>query len=102
MVNSYGNIAKFIFVITQNTPGREERNTTGESISTSPFNRFRLVFRFTRTISYIRVSDLMLEMLMLVFFIMFFMAFAQVNSRVDPNKKEWKIAAYGLCMKIWS
>ena len=57
---------------------------------------FRLVFRFTRTISYIRVSDLMFEMLMLVFFIMFFMAFAQVNSRVDPKKKEWKIAAYGL------
>lgn len=57
---------------------------------------FRLVFRFTRTISYIRVSDLMLEMLMLVFFILFFMAFAQVNSRVDADKKEWKIAAYGL------
>ncbi len=57
---------------------------------------FRLVFRFTRTISYIRVSDLVFEMLMLIFFIMFFMAFAQVNSRVDPVKKEWKIAAYGL------
>lgn len=57
---------------------------------------FRLVFRFTRTISYIRVSDLMLEMIMLVFFILFFMAFAQVNSRVEPEKKEWKIAAYGL------
>ncbi|MBR3817870.1 MAG: hypothetical protein IKJ41_01870 [Clostridia bacterium] len=57
---------------------------------------FRLIFRFTRTISYIRVSDLMLEMIMLVFFILFFMAFAQVNSRVDAEKKEWKIAAYGL------
>lgn len=57
---------------------------------------FRLILRFTRTISYIRVSDLMFEMLMLVFFIMFFMAFAQVNSRVDGEKKEWKIAAYGL------
>lgn len=57
---------------------------------------FRLVLRFTRTISYIRVSDLMFEMLMLVFFIMFFMTFAQVNSRVDGEKKEWKIAAYGL------
>lgn len=57
---------------------------------------FRLVFRFTRTISYIRVSDLMLEMLMLVFYIVFFMAFAQVNSRVEGEKKEWKIAAYGL------
>ncbi len=57
---------------------------------------FRLIFRFTRTISYIKVSDLMLEMVMLVFFIMFFMAFAQVNSRVDSEKKEWKIASYGL------
>ncbi len=57
---------------------------------------FRLVARFTRTISYIKVSDLMLEMLMLVFFIMFFMAFAQVNSKVDAEKKEWKIPAYGL------
>ena len=57
---------------------------------------FRLILRFTRTISYIRVSDLMFEMLMLVFFIMFFMTFAQVNSRVDGEKKEWKIAAYGL------
>lgn len=67
-------------------------------ISLSPvvWSIFRLVLRFTRTISYIKVSDLMFEMLMLVFFIMFFMAFAQVNSRVDASKKEWKIAAYGL------
>lgn len=67
-------------------------------ISLSPvvWSIFRLIFRFTRTISYIRVSDLMLEMLMLVFFIMFFMAFAQTNSRVDADKKEWKIASYGL------
>lgn len=57
---------------------------------------FRLVVRFTRTISYIKVSDLMFEMIMLVFFVMFFMAFAQVNSRVDAENKEWKIAAYGL------
>ncbi|MBQ8764190.1 MAG: hypothetical protein IJZ07_08820 [Clostridia bacterium] len=57
---------------------------------------FRLVIRFTRTISYIRVSDLMLEMIMIVLLIMFFMAFAQVNSRVDADNKEWKIAAFGL------
>ncbi len=63
---------------------------------------FRLVFRFTRTISYIRVSDLILEMAMIVFCISFFMAFAQVNSRVDPNKKEWKIAAYGLSAALLS
>ncbi len=67
-------------------------------ISLSPviWSIFRLVFRFTRQISYIRVSDLAFEMLMIVFFILFFMAFAQVNSRVDADKKEWKIASYGL------
>ncbi len=63
---------------------------------------FRLVFRFTRTISYIKVSDLMLEMLMIVFFIVFFMAFAQVNSRVDASGKEWKIASYGLSAALFA
>lgn len=57
---------------------------------------FRLVYRFTHTISYIRVSDLMLEMLMLAFFILFFMAFAQCNSQVNGKGTEWKIGIYGL------
>ena len=35
-------------------------------------------------------------MIMLVFMIMFFMAFAQVNSNVNGKNCEWKIAAYGL------
>ncbi|MBQ8015687.1 MAG: hypothetical protein IJ264_05835, partial [Clostridia bacterium] len=57
---------------------------------------FRIVHRFTRTISYIRVSELMFEMLMIVFLILFFMAFAQVNSQVSGKNNEWKIGAYGL------
>lgn len=67
-------------------------------ISLSPvlWSIFRLVFRFTRTISYLRVSDLMFEMLMLVFMIMFFFAFAQANSQIGAKGREWKIAAYGL------
>ncbi len=56
----------------------------------------KLVFRFMETISYIRVSDLILEMLMLSFAIMFFMAFAQLNSGISPKNCEWKVAAYGL------
>lgn len=57
---------------------------------------FRLIVRFTRKISFIRVSELLLEMLMLVFFIMFFMAYAQVNSKVGGEKCEYKVASYGL------
>ncbi len=57
---------------------------------------FRLVYRFKRTISFVRVSDLLFEMIMICFMIMFFFAFAQVNSRVSGKGNEWKIAAYGI------
>ena len=56
----------------------------------------RMVARFMRTISYVRVSELLFEMLMLMLMIMFFMAFAQCNSRVNEKDCQWKIAAYGL------
>ena len=38
----------------------------------------------------------MLEMLMIVFMILFFMAFAQANSAVNSKGNEWKVAAYGI------
>ena len=60
----------------------------------------RMVFRFTRTISYIRVSDLLFEMIMLIFFIAFFFAFAQVNSKINAKYMEWKVASYGLCAAV--
>lgn len=66
------------------------------SLSPVIWSIFRLVYRFTHTISYIRVSDLMLEMLMLAFFILFYMAFAQCNSQVNGKGTEWKLSAYGL------
>lgn len=55
----------------------------------------RLTVRFTRTVSYLRVSDIMLEMLMLVCFSVFFMSFAQVNSQVNGEGLEWKITFFG-------
>lgn len=57
---------------------------------------FRVIYRFTRTISYVRVSELLFEMLMLVFLILFFMAFAQSNANVDSKGNIWKVAAYGM------
>ena len=57
---------------------------------------FRIVIRFMRTISYIRVSELMFEMLMIASLILFFMALAQANTQIGAEKIEWKIGAYGL------
>lgn len=56
----------------------------------------RMIFRFSRTISYLRVSELTFELLMLVFTAMFLMAFAQVNSQISNKNNEWKLIGYGL------
>lgn len=55
----------------------------------------RIVYRFSITISYIRVSQLTIEMFMLIFCILFFMTYAQVNSKVNASGLDWKLAAYG-------
>ncbi len=76
----------------------KSNGTEFKLISLAPvlWSIFRLVFRFTRTISYIRVSDLLFEMIMIIFMMLFFMAFAQVNAGIEAKNCEWKIAAYGL------
>ncbi len=60
------------------------------------WNIFRIVVRFMRTISYIRVSELLFEMLMIAFLVLFFMALAQANTGIAAENVEWKIGAYGL------
>lgn len=57
---------------------------------------FRLLYRFKRTISFTNVSDLMLELFMIVFSMMFFLAFAQVIAKVDGQTVFWKIFSYGV------
>lgn len=63
---------------------------------------FRLLFRFKRTISFVNVSDLLLEMFMIVFVMMFFLALAQVNSKFDAQTVFWKLFAYGLPAVMFS
>lgn len=63
---------------------------------------FRLLFRFKRTISFINVSDLLLELFMIVFVMMFFLAFAQVNSKIDADSVFWKLYAYGFPAVMFS
>lgn len=65
---------------------------------------FKLLYRFKRTISFVNVSDLLLELFYIVFSMMFFFALAQINSKIDINEKGselissiyWKIFGYGV------
>lgn len=57
---------------------------------------FRMVQRFTRTISFMNVSALFLELFMLAFMMMFFMYFAQMSSNVNATAISYKVFSYGL------
>lgn len=57
---------------------------------------FRMVQRFTRTISFMNVSSLFLELFMIAFMMMFFMYFAQVSSQVNNRCVSYKVVSYGL------
>ncbi len=56
---------------------------------------FRLIHRFIRQISFVEVSDLFLELIMLGLAVMFFVAFAQVNSGVYSDGFAWRITGFG-------
>ncbi len=57
---------------------------------------FRLIHRFVEQISYIRVSDLLLELVLLALLVLFFMAFAQVASGVYVKNARWRLVGLGL------
>lgn len=57
---------------------------------------FRLLYRFKRTISFINVSDLLLELFEIAFLMLFFLAYAQVVSKIDAPVVFWKLFTYGI------
>lgn len=56
----------------------------------------RILYRFMRKISFVNVSDLLFELFMLVFLMLFFMAFAQTVTAIGEKGVEWKLFAFGL------
>lgn len=57
---------------------------------------FKLLYRFKRTISFINVSDLLLELFEIVFLMIFFLALAQTTAKIDVKSIFWKNFAYGV------
>lgn len=56
----------------------------------------RIIVRFVRKISFVNISDLLLELFMLVFLITFFMAFAQIVTKVTPEDAAWRLYGCGV------
>lgn len=63
---------------------------------------FRMIQRFTRTISFMNVSSLFLELFMIAFMMMFFMYLAQISSGVNNRAVSYKVVSYGLIAGIFA
>lgn len=57
---------------------------------------FRLIYLLPTSISFIKVSQLTFTLFMLSFMLLFFTAFAQLNSKIESKGIDWKIVGYGL------
>ena len=56
----------------------------------------RVLRRFSRTIAYLRVSDLFITIAALVLLLIFLLAFAQILSGINSAGREWRLAAAGI------
>ncbi|MFI3141375.1 MAG: hypothetical protein R3Y27_03585 [Clostridia bacterium] len=63
---------------------------------------FKLMSLFSTQISFLRVSDLVLELIMLAFFINFFLSYAQFNSNVYRVGYTWRVYGFGLSASLIS
>ena len=63
---------------------------------------FKMITRFVKQISYIKVSDLFLELIMISFMITFFVALSQVVSGVYSDDSRWRITALGFSGAVLS
>ncbi len=57
---------------------------------------FRLVGLFVKQISFIKVSDLFFELLMVSLMMLFYMSLAEVNGGVYSDDNRWRLNAFGL------
>lgn len=62
----------------------------------------RLLHLFVRKISFMRVSDLFLELSMCALMVLFYMALAQVSSGVYSDESRWRIVGFGLPSMIFA
>lgn len=90
--------AVYIFILAKSFSKGNQAAHKSKLLALAPiaWAAFKLITRFVKQISYIKVSDLLLELIMLAFMILFFVALSQVVSGVYSDDSRWRITALGL------
>ena len=95
----FGILSGIYFVSLSGSLKRENADTSKHKVlALMPvgWSACRLLNLFVRRISFLRVSDLFLELCMCAFMTLFFMAFAQVASHIYLDESRWRIVGFGL------
>ena len=89
--------AVYIFILAKSFSSGSHKAHNRKYIALAPivWAAFKIITRFVKQISYIKVSDLFLELIMLALMILFFVALAQVVSGVYSDDSRWRITALG-------
>ncbi len=90
--------ALYLFMLASSMRNGSDKASKHKIIALAPigWSAFRLIGLFVSKISFLQVSDLFLELVMLSFMTLFFLAFAQTTSGVYSSSAGWKIPAFGL------
>lgn len=90
--------AVYLFILASDLSKGSAKAYKRKFLATAPvlWAGSRLIFRFLKQISFVQVSDLFLELCMIAFMIMFFMALAQTASGVYSDSLRWRIPAFGM------
>ena len=88
----------YFFILAKSFSNGSQKAHERKYIALAPvaWAAFKIITRFVKQISYIKVSDLFLELIMLAFMILFFVALSQVVSGVYSDDSRWRIPALGL------
>ena len=94
--------AVYFFILASDFSKGTEKAYKRKILATAPvcWAGARLIYRFLRQISFVEVSDLFLELVMIAFMVMFFMALAQVASGVYKDTVKWRLTGFGLSAGI--
>lgn len=94
--------AAFFFIYAINCFNKSINLNAFRYLSVTPvlWSICRIIFLFLCKISFVNISDLLLELIMLVFLISFTMSFAQVVTNVSPEVAAWRLYGCGVCAAI--
>ncbi|MGN1419349.1 MAG: hypothetical protein ACI4W6_08470 [Acutalibacteraceae bacterium] len=90
--------AVYLFILAASFKTGSSAASSRKILALAPvgWTAFRMIGLFVTKISFLRVSDLLLELVMLAFMTLFFMAFAQVTSGVYSEGFSWRLPGFGL------